>query len=100
MTRPNDTGRTGVGTGVDSTGSPEHHNQTCAFDRLLSGASDEAEQRYQLELYKGIRFLQNRWQSAPGSNSPTVANAAASVMADPDRKSGVEGESAGVSAAG
>lgn len=85
MTRPNDTGRTGVGPGVDSTGSPEHHNQTCAFDRLLSGASDEAEQRYQLELYKGIRFLQNRWQSAPGSNSPTVANAAASVMADPNR---------------
>src|SRR5690554_3243143 len=62
MTRPNDTDQPGV----------QPRSQPCASDRLLSGSSSAAEQHYQRELYKGIRFLQNRWQSGSGTHSQGV----------------------------
>ena len=63
MNRSHDTGRPGV----------QPRRQPCASDRLLSGSSSEAEQRYQLELYKGIRFLQSRWQSGSNPHSQGTA---------------------------
>lgn len=77
MTRPNDTDLSGVQT----------QNQPHVADRLLSGSSNAAEQHYQLELYKGVRFLQSRWQSdsdthAQGANADLAASGPSSNLSD------------------